>query len=144
LADDGRIWTIVNGINGILTVQGWLWGQSFSYTFPWTTIPDWQINAGIGALAGVGMGSLLSGGVLLWMVQGPRRSFHLHRFALSMVRWPVTRTRLRKGAVRWVRALLLLVSIWLLLQLIFHLEGIALSTLPPLPNETIPHLLPAL
>ncbi|MEZ4730555.1 MAG: hypothetical protein R3E79_25805 [Caldilineaceae bacterium] len=142
LADDGRIWTIVNGINGVLTAQGWLWGQSFPYTWSITEIPDWQLNAGGGALIGVALGSLLSGSVLLWMVQGPRRSFYLRQFALGLLRWPLTPTRLRKGTVRWVRALLLLILVWFFLQVVAQLNGAAALVAPPVPTGFVPQVAP--
>lgn len=142
LADDGRIWTIANGISGILTAQGWLWGQSFPYTWSVANIPDWQINAGGGALVGVSIGSLLSGSVLLWMVQGPRRNFYLRQFALGLLRWPLTPTRLRKGTVRWMRALLLLILIWFLLQVVSQLNGAAALVAPPLPAGFVPQVAP--
>lgn len=142
LADDGRIWTVVNGLSGILTAQGWLWGQTFPYAWQMTELPDWQLNAGLGALIGVGAGSLLSGSVLLWMVRGPLHRFRLQRFALGLLRRPVAPIRLRKGAARWVRAILLLLLVWYFLQIISQWSGAAASDVPPLPTEMIPHLLP--
>lgn len=141
-ADDARAWTIVNGVNAILIVQGWLWGQSFPYTWQIAELADWQLNAGLGALAGVGMGALLSGGVLLWMVQGPRRTLYLHNFALNFLQWSVRPPRVRHGALRWGRALLLLILVWFFLQLITQLNGATASGIPPLPDKLFPHLLP--
>lgn len=141
-ADDARAWTIVNGVNAILIVQGWLWGQSFPYTWQIAELADWQLNAGLGALAGVGMGALLSGSVLLWMIQGPRRTLYLHNFALNFLHWSVRPPRVRRGAIRWGRALLLLILVWFCLQLLTQLNGAAASSIPPLPDELIPHLLP--
>lgn len=140
LADDGRVWTIVNGISGILAAQGWLWGQSLPYTWSLAQVADWQLNAGIGALAGTGIGSLLSGIVLLWMVQGPRHNFRLRQFAFGLSRWPLAPTYLRIGVVRWVRAILLLILFWFLLQIVVQLNGAAALVAPPLPTEIMRHL----
>jgi hypothetical protein len=118
LADDGRLWTIVNGASGILTAQGWLWGQTLPYTWSLGAIPDWQINAGLGAVGGVSVGALLSGGVLLWMVQGPPHNFPLYRFTLNLLRRPAKWVQLRKRTVQWGRLLLLLLLLWGFLQLI--------------------------
>lgn len=142
LADDGRGWTLVNGMSGVLTAQGWLWGQGMPYTWQLPQVADWQINGGLGALAGVGLGSLLSGGLLLAMAQGPRHQFYLHHFALGLLHQPPTARRLRKGVIRWRRALLLLILFWFFLQIIAQLQGAAASGAPAIPNEIIPHLLP--
>lgn len=142
LADDARAWTIVNGVNAILIVQGWLWGQTFPYTWQIAELADWQVNAGIGALLGVGVGALLSAGVLLWMMQGPRRNLYLHHFALNLLRWSARPPRIRRGAVRWGRAFLLLIVIWLFLQIVAQWPGAAASAIPPLPADLIPRLLP--
>ena len=141
-ADDARSWTIVNGVNTILIVQGWLWGQTFPYTWQIAEVADWQLNAGLGALAGVGMGTLLSGGVLLWMIQGPRRTLYLHNFALNLLRWSVKPPRVRRSAGRWGRALLLLIIVWVFLHMITQLQGAAAQIAPPLPTDLIPHLFP--
>ena len=141
-ADDARAWTIVNGLNAILTVQGWLWGQTFPYRWQIAELVDWQINAGIGALAGVGLGALLSAAVLLWMIQGPRRNLYLHHFALNLLRWSVKPPRVRRGAGRWGRALLLLIIVWVFLQMLTQLQGAAAQIAPPLPTDLIPHLFP--
>lgn len=142
LAEDARAWTIVNGVNAILIVQGWLWGQSFPYTWQMAELADWQINAGLGALAGIGVGAVLSASVLLWMMQGPRRTLYLHNFALNFLRWSVRPPRVRRGASRWGRAFLLLILVWFFLQLVTQLNGAAASGIPPLPVDLIPHLLP--
>ncbi len=142
LADDGRIWAMSNGISGLLSAQGWFWGQSLGYVWQQADFPDWQINGVIGTLIGVGIGSLLSGGVLLWMMQGPRRSFYLHRFALDLLRWSLTPGRLRQGAIRWGRALLLLILVLCFLQIISQLHGSAALVAPPLPTEIAPHIAP--
>jgi len=142
LADDGRVWTIVNGVSGVLSAQGWFWGQTLGYVWQQANFPDWQINGAVGALIGIGIGSLFSGGALLWMVQGPRRSFYLHQFALDWVRWSLVPGQLRKSTLRWTRAFLLLVMLWLLLQIVSQLNGAAADFLPPLPEQTVPHLVP--
>jgi hypothetical protein len=118
LADDGRAWTIVNGISAILTAQSWLWGAALPLAWPMIAIPDWQINAGVGAVIGSTVGSLLSGSVLVWMVRGAQPSFRLRRFALRLVGWSLKPTKVRQDALRWGRALLLLILIWTLLQLL--------------------------
>ncbi len=118
LADDGRAWTIVNGMSAMLTAQGWLWGAALPLAWPMTTIPDWQINAGVGAVIASGLGSLLSGGVLGWMVRGVLPGFRLRHFVLRAVRWSMEPTKLRQDAHRWGRALLLLILVWTLLQLV--------------------------
>lgn len=141
LRDDGRIWTLVNGLSGLLTAQGWLWGQSLPYGWQLAHLPDWQLNAGLGALVGLGIGSLLSGGVLLWMVQGPVQRFHLRHFALRLLHRSRTPPHFRQGAVRWVRALLLLILLWLLLQIMPQFTGAA-PLIPPLPAPVVPHLAP--
>ena len=141
LADDGRAWTIVNGISGILTAQGWLWGQTLPYTWPWLTTPDWQINAGVGAVAGVSVGALLSGGVLVWMVRGRQPGFHVRQLAFHLLRRSIRPARLRKDAIRWGRALLLLILVWCLLQLVAQLNGATAAPLPTLP-DLVPHLAP--
>ncbi|MCE7986855.1 MAG: hypothetical protein DYG89_37250 [Caldilinea sp. CFX5] len=125
LADDGRAWTVVNGIGAILTAQGWLWGAALPLAWPITAVPDWQINAGLGAVMGSGVGSLLSGSVLIWMVRGTRPDFRLRHFALQLVRWSVKPTKLRKDAYRWGRAILLLLLLWSLLQLLTHLRNLS-------------------
>lgn len=141
LRDDGRIWTLVNGLSGLLTAQGWLWGQSLPYGWQLAALPDWQLNAGLGALVGFGIGSLLSGGVLIWMVQGAVQRFHLQRFALRLLQRSLTPPHFRQGAARWARALLLLILLWLLLQLMPQLTGAA-PLIPPLPAPFAPHLAP--
>lgn len=141
LRDAGRAWTLVNGLSGLLTMQGWLWGQSLPYGWQVAALPDWQLNAGVGALLGLGIGALLSGGVLLWMVQGPAQRFHLQRFALRLLRRSLAPPQFRQEATRWGRTLLLLVLLWFLLQIMTQLTGTA-ALLPPLPNVVIPHLAP--
>lgn len=116
LADDGRAWTIVNGISAILMAQGWLWGAALPFQWPAIAIPDWQINAGLSAVITSAIGSLLSGGVLLWMVRGVRPGFRLRHFGLQLLRWSVKPARVRQDALRWGRALLLLLLVWGLLQ----------------------------
>jgi len=76
------------------------------------------------------------------MVQGPRRSFYLRHFAWGLLRWPLTPTRLRTGTVRWVRALLLLILVWFLLQVVAQLNGAAAAVTPPLPTDIAPHIAP--
>jgi hypothetical protein len=117
LADDGRAWTVVNGISAILVAQGWLWGATLPFQWPAVASPDWQINAALGAIIATGVGSLLSGGVLVWMVRGVRPGFRLRHFTLQLVRWSVKPARVRQDALRWGRALLLLILVWALLQL---------------------------
>ena len=118
LADDGRAWTMVNGMSAILTVQGWLWGAALPFQWPAVAIPDWQINAALGAVIAAGVGSLLSGGVLVWMVRGVRPGFRLRHFALQVVRWSRKPARVRNDALRWGRALLLLLLGWCFLQIV--------------------------
>jgi len=132
LADDGRAWTLANGISGILTAQGWLWGRALPYSWQLGDLPDWQINAGMGALVGIAIGALLSGSVLLWMVQGPRRSVHLRHFALGLWRRSNTPIHLRNSAVRWARALLLLLLFWCFLQIVSQLNGATAAVTPTL------------
>jgi len=141
-AEDGRAWTLANSISSVLSVQGWFWGQTFGYAWQQADFADWQINGALGALVGMGVGALLSGGVLLWMVQGARRNVYLWQFALSLLRWPLTPLRLRRGAMRWGRAFLLLLLIWCFLQVIAQLHSAAAFVAPPLPTEMAPHIAP--
>ncbi len=139
---DGRVWTLVNTLSGVLSIQGWFWGQTLGYSWQQAAFPDWQINGLLGAMAGLGIGALLSGGVLLWLVQGPRRTFYLHRFALDLLRWSVTPWRSRQGALRWGRTLLLLLLVWFFLQMISQLHSAAAFVAPPLPTQIAPHVAP--
>ncbi|MBX3010611.1 MAG: hypothetical protein KF832_03850 [Caldilineaceae bacterium] len=141
LAQDRRIWAIVNGLYGILVAQGWLWGEQLAYHWEVAAIADWQINAGLGALAGASLGALLSGAVLLWTVQGQRgigqglpRSYR-SSFALNLPGW-------QPSARRWGRALLLLILLWFFFQIIAQWHDAAALVAPPLPTAITPHLLP--
>ena len=107
-----------SGMSAILTVQGWLWGAALPFQWPAVAIPDWQINAALGAVIAAGVGSLLSGGVLVWMVRGVRPGFRLRHFALQVVRWSRKPARVRNDALRWGRALLLLLLGWCFLQIV--------------------------
>jgi serine/threonine protein kinase len=122
LADDGRAWTLANGISGILTAQGWLWGRALPYSWQLASMPDWQINAGMGALVGSAIGTLITGSVLLWMVQGLRRNLDFRHVALGLWRQPSRPIHLRHSAVRWVHAFLLLILFWCFLQVVSPLN----------------------
>ncbi|MEZ4862238.1 MAG: hypothetical protein R3C14_13055 [Caldilineaceae bacterium] len=139
LADDGRLWTVANGVAGMVIAQGWLWGRE------WLLFPevDWRVNAMIGVLIGAGLAAMGTGALLLWLVQGPKRAFRFHQVAFSVLRWRLASQHVRKGALRWSRALLLLVIMFLLLQGIFQLSGFGLHfSLPPLPDWSTPRLAP--
>ncbi|MCB0062993.1 MAG: hypothetical protein KDE19_12800 [Caldilineaceae bacterium] len=132
-ADDGRVWTVANGVAWLLVMEVTLLGVKLGAMWDVATwrVADWLPFTALGSQAGSWFGlllggtlgllgaSLLTGSVLLWLLQGPRRSTFWPQVALQFLRtgnifFPFQ--RLRVTGRRWGRALLLLVVIVLLIE----------------------------
>lgn len=135
-ATDGRIWTVTNALAWLLLIESLLlglrWGGSQDLS-AWHVGNWWFFAAGgdtaalwlgviSGAVVGLGMAALLTGGVLLWLLQGPRQNFYRPRFAFHVRRLRGLPTRLQQQLTvdmrRWGRALLLCALIVFVLEMV--------------------------
>ncbi|HRW06266.1 MAG TPA: hypothetical protein P5121_14280 [Caldilineaceae bacterium] len=125
-ADDSRIWTVTNAFAWLLVLESTLFGLNWQESsvalltaaegIPATTeLAQWT-GPWVGVSVGLLVASTLTGGVLLWMLRGPRRSSFWQQWAIRFIQWRFLPMRLRHGTLRWGRGLLLLALFVLLLQ----------------------------
>ncbi len=131
-ADDSRIWTVTSALSWLLVFEGtllgldWDLGQWQAGGWAFVDHVDAQVWLWFGAWLGCSLGLLLSGiitgAVLLWLLQGPRRAMFWHQLAAQVLHWRFLPQNIRRAAVRWSRGLLLLGLLVLLLESLLQLS----------------------
>ncbi len=133
-AEDGRIWTLINGVAWLAVAEGARLGLQWGALWQ---VADWQIGSwqllaaappttglwlglGLGLLGGLSVAALFTSGTLLWFLQGPRRAVAWPRLGIDWQQLHLLPAKvgrqLHRSSQRWSRALLLLTMIVLLLE----------------------------
>jgi hypothetical protein len=125
-ADDSRIWTVTNALAWLLVFEGTVFG--LNWDLPSGRANDWAlvnpvdeqawlwIGAWLGCSIGLLLAGIVTGTVLLWLLQGPRRGLSWPQLTLRFLHWRFVPQRVRRGTMRWGRGLLLLGILVLLFE----------------------------
>jgi len=125
-ADDGRVWTVTTAISWLIVFEGTLLG--FEWDLQQWQLAGWAVVDKLDAQAwlwfGVWLGcslslllaGLITGTVLLWLLQGARRALSWPQVSWHLLYWRFMGHWLRQTALRWSRGFLLLGMLVLLLE----------------------------